>query len=60
MEHFPYLPKTPQDNLAGVKMLTIPLDEEYKAVVLYLTKSPVVDEVIRKNKWKTYRVIFKN
>jgi len=60
VEHFPYLPKTPQDNLAGVRMVTIPLDQEYKAVVLYLTKSPVVDEVIRKNKWKVYRVIFKS
>jgi arabinofuranosyltransferase len=41
----------------SAKMVGIPIDENWQLYALYLTQSPIVDEVIRKEGWKTYPVV---
>ena len=41
---------------AGARMVEIPLDRDYKITILYLVQNDQVDEVIRREKLKTYPV----
>lgn len=45
--------KIPVDS----KFIQIPINKDYKVIVYYMTQSPIVDEVIRKNGWTLYPLL---
>ncbi|MBI4548693.1 MAG: hypothetical protein HY707_11975 [Ignavibacteriae bacterium] len=55
VQHIPLLPKNPGDDLSETQIMEIPLDTEYKFVVLYLAQSAVVDSAIKMYNWKAYK-----
>ncbi|MFX0195983.1 MAG: hypothetical protein ACFFCW_07665 [Candidatus Hodarchaeota archaeon] len=49
--------KKPDRIPPNSKIIEIPIDQEYRLVVLYLTRSPIVDEAVQRNKWNIYPIL---
>lgn len=47
----------PDEIPADAKMIEMPINKDYFLEVLYLTRNPVVDEAIRRNRWNVYSIV---
>jgi len=53
-DYYFYVKVTQQDLPADSRIIEIPINSKYKMHVLYLVRSPVVDEAIRRNGWVSF------
>jgi hypothetical protein len=47
----------PDEIPADAKMIEMPINKDYFLEVLYLTRNPVVDEAIQRNKWNVFPIL---
>lgn len=59
VEHVPNIPMNSNDRLDTSRVIEIPLDANYKTLALYLTRHPIIDELITKYRWKVHTFAMK-